>query len=155
MTKRHAKPTAMQLAERTYRKVLAIEKRLTNAEAAIDEPSLDSLQRIGWGARKDVNDLRLHIDGHFEALRPILDHCARLLKEKETLQREVEILKAHPWRTADEGLTPQQLERDGKEDNYNSNWHQPEKTGTPLGQLHNFSYDCPKCKGMCRYRRGA
>jgi hypothetical protein len=120
MTKRHAKPTAMQLAERTYRKVLAIEKRLTNADAAIDEPSLDSLQGIGWGARKDVNDLRLRIDDHFEALKPILDHCARLLKEKETLQREAEIIKAHPWRTADEGLTPQQ-----SEDNYNPRWHEP------------------------------
>jgi hypothetical protein len=63
--KRHAKPTAMQLSERTYRKML-------------------SLQR-------EVADLRKLQLRSYEAHLPLIDHCARLLREKETLQRMLAI----------------------------------------------------------------
>jgi hypothetical protein len=88
-SKRHAKPTAAQLAERTYRRVLAIEKRLARDNAPITEPSLSSLQAIGWGARKDINDLCHAMHAEFATIRTLTDHCARLLREKETLQRRL------------------------------------------------------------------
>jgi hypothetical protein len=92
-SKRHAKPTAAQLSERTYRRVLAIEKRLARDNAPITEPSLASLQAIGWGARKDINDLGHAMHAEFATIRTLTDHCARLLREKETLQRIVTEMK--------------------------------------------------------------
>jgi hypothetical protein len=110
MTKRHAKPTALQLAERTYRRVLAIERRLARDNAPITEPSLASLQAIGWGARKDINDLCHAMHAEFATLRTLTDHCARLLREKETLQRRlyaVQESKTNPPQWLDDIVPPQ------------------------------------------------
>jgi len=72
MTKRHAKPTAAALSERTYRHVLAFKRTLLNQMAHI---RLD----IAAARREDR-----------EHMKTLIDHCARLLREKETLQRQLE-----------------------------------------------------------------
>jgi hypothetical protein len=90
-SKRHAKPTAAALAARTYRKVLAMEKRLENQMALI---------------RLDMQSLSLdmHSLAKFTAktMRPILDHCVRLLREKETLQRQLSIMTAEQYTVTEE-----------------------------------------------------
>jgi hypothetical protein len=78
MTKRHAKPTSAQLIARMYRKVLAMDSLLTDTIDANGE-ALDAIN----------SKLGLLME-RVSALNPIVDHCARLLKEKETLQRQVE-----------------------------------------------------------------
>jgi hypothetical protein len=110
-SKRHAKPTPAQLAERTYRRVLAIEKRLARDNAPITEPSLASLQAIGWGARKDINDLGHAMHAEFATIRTLADHCARLLREKETLMKHIytpkriyEEAKCAEWKTHRQGI---------------------------------------------------
>jgi hypothetical protein len=80
-SKRHAKPTAQTLAERSYRHVLALRTTLLNQMALI---------------RLDIVTARREDREHMKTLA---DHCARLLREKETLQRRlyaVQELKANP-----------------------------------------------------------
>jgi hypothetical protein len=64
-SKRHAKPTAITLAERSYRRLLRMD---------------DALQAISPAV--------IALEGH---VRTLTDHCARLLREKETLQRKLTI----------------------------------------------------------------
>ena len=73
MTKRHAKPTTAQLVERTYRQMLQFKLTLLNQMA---------LMRLDMATER-------HRDR--EHMKTLADHCARLLKEKETLQRQVEM----------------------------------------------------------------
>jgi hypothetical protein len=75
-SKRHAKPTAAALSERTYRHVLAFKRTLLNQMAHI---RLD----IAAARREDR-----------EHMKTLIDHCARLLREKETLQRQLAIATA-------------------------------------------------------------
>ena len=75
MNKRHAKPTAAALAERTYRKVLKFHSTLLNQMAHI---------------RLDLAAARREDREHIVKL---IDHCARLLREKETLQRQLYAVK--------------------------------------------------------------
>ena len=75
MTKRHTKPTAVALAERTYRKVLKFHSTLLNQMAHI---------------RLDISAARREDREHIVKL---IDHCARLLREKETLQRRLEAMR--------------------------------------------------------------
>ena len=84
MTKRHAKPTSAQLAARTYRKV-----------AGHRFSSLASIHANGDALQAIDAKLGLLME-RVSALNPIVDHCARLLKEKETLQRQVEAMKNAP-----------------------------------------------------------
>ena len=86
MTKRHAKPTSMQLAERTYRKVLFIEKVLADA-AVIHADNKTEIEAIGMRMASIVSTQK-RIS---ETVRTLADHCARLLREKETLQRQLAI----------------------------------------------------------------
>jgi hypothetical protein len=65
MNKRHAKPTAQQLANRTYRKYIDMQH---------DIKTLMSGQRM--------------LSERMESFRILADHCARLLKEKETLMTQ-------------------------------------------------------------------
>jgi hypothetical protein len=76
MTKRHAKPTSAQLIARMYRKVLEFKLSLLNQMA---------LMRLDIARERALDR---------EQLKTITDHCARLLKEKETLQRQVERMQA-------------------------------------------------------------
>src|ERR1700722_14541352 len=71
MTNRHAKPTAAALAERTYRKVLALRTTLLNQMAHI---------RLDLAAERREDR---------EHMKTLIDHCARLLREQETLQRQL------------------------------------------------------------------
>jgi len=73
--KRHAKTTAAALAERTYRKVLKFHSTLLNQMAHI---------------RLDIAAARGEDREHMKTL---IDHCARLLREKETLQRQLYAVK--------------------------------------------------------------
>jgi hypothetical protein len=75
MTKRHAKPTALQLAERSYRHALSFKRTLLNQMAHI---------------RLDISQARREDREHIVKL---IDHCARLLREKETLMRQVYAVK--------------------------------------------------------------
>ena len=74
--KRHAKPTAAALSERTYRHVLAFKRTLLNQMAHI---RLD----LAAARREDR-----------EHMKTLIDHCARLLREKETLQRRLAAFEA-------------------------------------------------------------
>lgn len=75
-TKRHAKPTAAALANRMYRQQLAHHK---DVETHIDE----------------TRSALAMLSQRMESFRVLADHCARLLREKETLQKQIE-LKANP-----------------------------------------------------------
>ena len=75
MTKRHAKPTTAQLVERTYRQMLQFKLTLRNQMALM---------------RLDIATER-HRDR--EHMKTLADHCARLLKEKETLQKQIEKMR--------------------------------------------------------------
>jgi hypothetical protein len=107
-SKRHAKPTALQLAERTYRKVMALSR--------------------------EVADLRKLQLKSYEAHLPLIDHCARLLREKETLQRQLyavqELKDSSPcaWRHSHRlGVRCGACGHlEISEDNYNPNWHKPD-----------------------------
>jgi hypothetical protein len=74
-SKRHAKPTALQLAERSYRHALSFKRTLLNQMAHI---------------RLDISQARREDREHIVKL---IDHCARLLREKETLMRQVYAVK--------------------------------------------------------------
>jgi hypothetical protein len=112
MNKRHAKPTSAQLAARTYRHVLRLNERMEDYIATGDAiqaiertlhgllfdskearednlPTLPALQRE-MGALTSGQEMFSH---RLESLRVIADHCNRLLKEKETLQRMVQTMK--------------------------------------------------------------
>jgi hypothetical protein len=82
MTKRHAKPTSAQLVARIYRKLVAMDSLLTDTIDANGE-ALDA-----------INSKLGVLMERVSSLNPIVDHCARLLKEKETLQRQVERMQA-------------------------------------------------------------
>jgi hypothetical protein len=71
VSKRHAKPTTQQLAERIYRRQLKFERMLLNQMAHI---------------RLDIVSARREDREHTKTL---IDHCARLLREKETLMNSL------------------------------------------------------------------
>jgi hypothetical protein len=81
MTKRHAKPTSAQLVARIYRKLVAMDSLLTDTIHANGE-ALDAIN----------SKLGLLME-RVSSLNPIVDHCARLLKEKETLQKQIEKMR--------------------------------------------------------------
>jgi hypothetical protein len=89
-SKRHAKPTAAQLSERMYRKVLEFKRTLLNQMALI---------------RLDIVTARREDREHMKTLA---DHCARLLREKETLQRRLALTEAKPakWEDFMKGTCP-------------------------------------------------
>jgi hypothetical protein len=74
VTKRHAKPTALQLINRLYRQSLANTRDVGNQLAII---------------RLDLQESRLRA----KTVKTLIDHCARLLREKETLQRKLYAVK--------------------------------------------------------------
>jgi hypothetical protein len=80
MNKRHAKPTTAQLISRIYRKQIAIENQLVD------------IGIIALAAKDEIEDTRAEVRGalamlstRMESFRVLADHCARLLREKETL----------------------------------------------------------------------
>jgi hypothetical protein len=108
--------SAPNLENRTYRKVLALEKTLTN-QIALNRVDIQAIQRVVkemaayFGDSRESREdnlptlfaLRLdiqkvltqmycyqsqmdHMDVRFDALAPIVTHCERLLREKETLR---------------------------------------------------------------------
>lgn len=81
-SKRHAKPTPAALTARMYRKLLKMDDILQDLAPAVSFLSSTCRQ-----TREDVlaNGRRL------DAMRVLADHCARLLREKETLQRQLAI----------------------------------------------------------------
>jgi hypothetical protein len=85
MTKRHAKPTSAQLAARMYRRLIMTESRL--AETKQEVRSLNA-NLTAWSTR-----IISQIGKHAESMRLVADHCARLLKEKETLQKQIERMR--------------------------------------------------------------
>jgi len=96
------KPSPVTL-DRIYRRVAAIEKSLGGGASVVGRPSLSFLRDIGWGARKDITELRCELRETLEAICKRIDsfavlanHCERLLREKETLQKRVTALEAEP-----------------------------------------------------------
>jgi hypothetical protein len=82
MNKRHAKPTAAANAARTYRKVLAMNAQLEEVHYEVR-----GLRSAANQNAATVNGIQLNLNG---ALRTITDHCSRLLREKETLAKQVQ-----------------------------------------------------------------
>ena len=102
MTKRHAKPTAQALAERSYRHVLAFKRTLLNqmAHIRLDIAAARREDRHTIDEKlKEIYDYLAENDRHLgiqeRTLRThvlaLTNHCARLLREKETLQRQLAI----------------------------------------------------------------
>ena len=111
MTKRHAKPTSAQLVARIYRKQITIESEMRSAlamlSARVDSMYQDLsnngriLQTILYDSKEAREDnlatlpmLRRHLDREAQGqahlrvtARTLADHCARLLREKETLMK--------------------------------------------------------------------
>ena len=110
--KRHAKPTAAALAERTYRKVLKFHSTLLNQMAHIRldiaaarrEDRTELMEELAIIKRRaaEAADAQEHV-------RILAEHCERLLREKETLQRQLYAVKE--MKTEALTPTPQQLER--------------------------------------------
>jgi hypothetical protein len=117
MTKRHAKPTSAkkrkppttaQMVGRIPKWLTGFEERLTNQMKAMqrdNEKNARLLEVILYDSKEAREDNlptlpRLHRaiengDAHLRVTaRTLTDHCARLLKEKETLQRQVERMQA-------------------------------------------------------------
>lgn len=105
MTKRHTKPTSAQLVQRIYRHQLAMESEMRSALAMLSErvESINECAQLlhiilydSKEAREDnlstLPSLRRAIDRESQGAahlrvtaRTLADHCARLLREKETL----------------------------------------------------------------------
>jgi hypothetical protein len=89
-SKRHAKPTASALSERTYRKVLKFHSTLLNQMAHI---RLDITAARREDRSEVIDELVIlktrvaECGDALEHVRVLADHCARLLREKETLQK--------------------------------------------------------------------
>jgi hypothetical protein len=88
-TKRHAKPSSAQLIARIYRKQLAMEANQSDIGDVVIEVK-DGIDEM----RSAVAMLSQRMESYRETTKTLTDHCARLLKEKETLQRQVERLRA-------------------------------------------------------------
>ncbi|MHB8272787.1 hypothetical protein [Bradyrhizobium sp.] len=112
MTKRHAKPTAAALIERTYRHVLAFKRALLNQmaylrldiAAARREDRTELMEELAIIKRRaaEAADAQEHV-------RILAEHCERLLREKETLQRQlyaVKEMKQNPLQWLDEIVPP-------------------------------------------------
>ncbi len=115
MNKRHAKPSSAQLVARIYRKQIAMESEMRSAlamiSARVDSMYEDShkndrmLQLILYDSKEAREDnlatlpaLRRAIDREAQGqahlrvtARTLADHCARLLREKETLMKIVDM----------------------------------------------------------------
>jgi transposase-like protein len=83
MNKRRAKPTAQQLANRTYRKQIATEKFIVNQLEWITS-RLRSLQSGQKMLAELIESVRL---AQVDTMKPLADHCRRLLREKESLMK--------------------------------------------------------------------
>lgn len=93
--------TPAALAERTYRKMLALEKRsrdngadLMDTRKRLDQ-MYDELHRNDCltHTRLDglANLVQLLTDSHTSTYATLVTHCERLLREKETLQKMVDV----------------------------------------------------------------
>jgi hypothetical protein len=83
-SKRHAPPSVLALVNRVYRKVIALEKIATDA-AMIHVDNKIEIEAIGMRMASIVSSQK-RIN---ETLRTLTDHCTRLLREKETLQKQI------------------------------------------------------------------
>jgi uncharacterized membrane protein YccC len=102
-TKRHAKPTAEQLAERAYRKAIKMDDTLQSIAPQIDashalaERTYRKVLKFHSTLLNQMAHIRLDIATarreDREHMKTLVDHCARLLKEKETLQRQLYAVK--------------------------------------------------------------
>ncbi len=80
--KRHAKPTSAQLIDRIYRKQIAFEAAMFaehDIQTAQYRHVKDMLETLMSGQRM--------LSERMESFRVLADHCARLLREKETLMK--------------------------------------------------------------------
>lgn len=89
VNKRHAKPTSAQLLARIYRRQISLDAAIT--QLAIKERDRSFL----YNARMDslVSGQKM-LSERMESFRVLVDHCHRLLKEKETMQKELEKSKS-------------------------------------------------------------
>ncbi len=97
-SKRHAKPTSAQLVARMYRRQIALETeimQLSIRERDRDLVSINRLDSLASGQRM--------LSERMESFRVLADHCARLLREKETLMKRQ---KDATWN----GITPETAE---------------------------------------------
>jgi hypothetical protein len=100
MNKRHAKPTTAQLVARMYRKQIAMEAHLAETRKYIS----DNDYHLGVNERTIRDKFNVVLSGQAmlservesfrETTKTLADHCARLLREKETLQKENATLRA-------------------------------------------------------------
>jgi len=97
MNKRHAKPTSAQLLARIYRRQLAMESETRSALAMLStrmESMYDELHRNDCLTHRRIEALtdlvQILTDSHTGTYATVVDHCARLLREKKTLMSMID-----------------------------------------------------------------
>lgn len=97
MNKRHAKPTTAQLTGRIYRRLLEVQAN----QADIGEITLDvkdelretrdemrsALKMLSMRLESLTDLVQILTNSHTGTFATVIDHCARLLREKETLMK--------------------------------------------------------------------
>lgn len=124
--KRHAKPTALSLAERAYRKTLALEKAMAF--------QLTELQTIKHrvGEQHAIADMVGFLQRRNEldnTLKTMATHCERLLREKETLQKQLAMV----------------CETASYKQQKNDDWLEPVKGFCAFAHLHRDGVICAVC----------
>jgi hypothetical protein len=110
-SKRHAKPTAQTLAERSYRHVIGL-KRVLMKDATENRQLIRNDLK---GIYDYIAEMDRHIGIQERTLRShvlaLTDHCARLLREKETLMKHIytpkriyEEAKCAEWKAHRQGI---------------------------------------------------
>jgi len=82
MNKRHAKPTTAQLVARIYRQQLA----MASNQADIGDIAINVNEELAE-IRAEMRSALAMLSQRVESFRVLADHCARLLREKETLMK--------------------------------------------------------------------
>lgn len=86
MNKRHAKPTTAQLLNRVYRKQLEMERTLD--ELTSRTGVLLTASSVAHSGQRMLSERMETIrDGTLTTVKTLVDHCSRLLREKETLMK--------------------------------------------------------------------
>jgi hypothetical protein len=111
MNKRHAKPTSAQLLSRIYRQQIALraEVALLQSGQRLFSERMESMHEelhrndcLTHRRMEALTDLvQILTDSHTGTYATVVDHCARLLREKETLMSMIDrerALNGHVWK---------------------------------------------------------
>ena len=95
-TKRHAKPTTDAMIQRIYRRQIKLEKYIFELRLymPVMKVKVDAILTAQSRTEADIDRRCDVIIERLQHLKPVVDHCARLMYEKETLRKLVGSYKA-------------------------------------------------------------